>query len=58
MNFYLNILNYRIESLRESLHNLICNNELTDSNVVLCSQELDKLLVKYEMLKSTYNHAA
>lgn len=37
-----------IEILRKKLHFLILYKELTDDEVVICSQELDKLLVKYE----------
>ena len=37
-----------IKSLHEKLCLLIENKELTNIEVVICSQELDKLLVKYE----------
>jgi len=37
-----------IESLREKLCMLIQNKELTDIKVVICSKELDKLIVQYE----------
>jgi len=37
-----------IESLREKLCMLIQNKELTDIQVVICSKELDKLIVQYE----------
>lgn len=40
-----------IEILRKKLHFLILYKELTDDEVVICSQELDKLLVKYEKNK-------
>ncbi|GIM28374.1 hypothetical protein CPJCM30710_10400 [Clostridium polyendosporum] len=36
-----------IENLREILCFLVVNKELTDVEVVLCSQELDKLLIEY-----------
>lgn len=39
----------KIESLRNKLHFLILIKELTDIEVVDCSQELDKLLVQYEV---------
>lgn len=39
-----------IEDLRKKLHLLILDKELTDDEVVICSQELDKLLTKYEKL--------
>jgi hypothetical protein len=41
-------LKNNIERLRKELHFLILNKELTDIQVVICSQELDKLLVQYE----------
>lgn len=37
-----------IESLRERLYLLLQNRDLTDIRVVVCSQELDRLLVQYE----------
>jgi hypothetical protein len=37
-----------IESLRGKLVLLLENKELTDIEVVICSQELDKLLLQYE----------
>ena len=37
-----------IESLRDKLALLLENKELTDIEVVICSQELDKLIVQYE----------
>lgn len=37
-----------IESLREKLCMLIQSKELTDIQVVICSKELDKLIVQYE----------
>lgn len=42
-----NLIN-SIEDLREKLCSLIVNKELIDAEVVLCSQELDKLLLEYE----------
>ena len=41
-------LRNNIESLRERLCRLIETKELTDSQVVVCSQQLDELLVQYE----------
>lgn len=40
-----------IEVLRKKLHSLIVDKKLTDDDVVICSQELDKLLLKYERNK-------
>lgn len=48
MRFIINDILETIENLREILHFLIINKELTDIQVVLCSQELDKLLIHYE----------
>ena len=39
-----------IEVLRKKLYNLLLNKELTDFNVILWSQELDILIIKYEQL--------
>ena len=39
---------YNIESLRDKLALLLENKELTDIEVVICSQELDELIVQYE----------
>lgn len=41
-------LKNNIESLREELYLLLENKESTDIEVVICSQELDELLVKYQ----------
>lgn len=40
-------LRNNIESLRERSYLLFQNKDLTDIRVVVCSQELDKLLVQY-----------
>lgn len=37
-----------IEKLRKELYVLLDYKNLTDIKVVICSQELDKLLVQYE----------
>jgi hypothetical protein len=39
-----------IENLRNKLYRLLDNKELTDTKVVVCSQELDKVLVEYEKM--------
>lgn len=44
----MNELRKNIEELRENLCMLIENKELIDSQVVMCSQELDDLLVEYQ----------
>lgn len=38
----------KIERLREQLCFLLLSKELTDIEVVNCSQELDKLIVQYQ----------
>lgn len=43
----MNDLMENIENLREILCFLIVNKERTSIEVVLCSQELDKLLIQY-----------
>lgn len=55
MDFTLEALKEKIEFIRESLLKLISYNELTDTSVVNCSQELDNLLTEYEMLKKKYH---
>lgn len=47
----MNNLKSSIEILRKKLHFLILDKKLTDYEVVICSQKLDKLLVKYEKEK-------
>ncbi len=42
-----NLIN-NIEDLRQKLCNIIANKDLTDAEVVLCSEELDKLLLECE----------
>lgn len=44
----MNKLRRDIEELRENLCLLIENKELIDNEVVMCSQELDDLLVQYQ----------
>ena len=41
-------LKNNIESLRDKLGLLLEDKELTDIEVVICSEELDKLLIEYE----------
>jgi hypothetical protein len=52
MNPELKILNLEIDKARTILYKLTNNKSLTDSNVVFCSQKLDKLLNKYHELLS------
>ena len=49
MNYSLNVMNNLIESKRTLLCKLIAEKNLTDDCVVICSQELDELLVMYEV---------
>ncbi|WP_231247601.1 aspartyl-phosphate phosphatase Spo0E family protein [Clostridium botulinum] len=44
----MSILENRIQTCRENLHNLLYCHSLTDDIVVDCSRKLDKLLVEYE----------
>ncbi|OFI05576.1 Spo0E like sporulation regulatory protein [Clostridium acetireducens DSM 10703] len=52
MNTNLVLLGKKIENMRNELHKLIYENDLTDNCVVKYSQKLDKLLVQYEYLKN------
>jgi hypothetical protein len=44
----LKILNKEINNVKESLYILMTDNKLTDTNVVECSQKLDKLILEYQ----------
>lgn len=44
-------LKKNIEKTRRELYFLLDSKEPTDNSVVICSQKLDKLLVKYEIIK-------
>jgi hypothetical protein len=44
----MSVLRDQIESLREKLSILALCKELTDIEVIICSRELDKLIVQYE----------
>jgi hypothetical protein len=48
MRFIMTNLINNIEDLRQKLCNIIANKDLTDAEVVLCSEELDKLLLECE----------
>ena len=63
MNFTLYLLKIRIENCRDRLQYLLSLNKPTYPTVVKCSQELDKLIVKYENViinnkKLTYKKAS
>lgn len=58
MNFELAALILKIEHYRNALYSLIGNKDLTDPNVVLCSQKLDKLLTRYEQMRTYIEPAA
>lgn len=54
MEYKLQILKDNIEKLRNLLYNLLKSNKrLTDENVVVCSQQLDRLLVEYEKYRNS-----
>lgn len=44
-------LDKQINSLKETLYILMAYNNITDDNVVKCSQKLDKLIVEYQKQK-------
>ncbi|WP_331274959.1 aspartyl-phosphate phosphatase Spo0E family protein [Clostridium botulinum] len=50
MAYKMSILENRIQTCRENLHNLLYCHSLTDDIVVDCSRKLDKLLVEYEKI--------
>ncbi|SKA72819.1 Spo0E like sporulation regulatory protein [Clostridium sp. USBA 49] len=54
MELQIQILSKKIDNLRSILYGLISSNNLTDKSVVKCSQQLDKLLVEYEICKKNY----
>lgn len=63
MNFTLYLLKIRIERCRDRLLYLLSLNKPTYPDVVNCSQKLDKLIVKYEIIvikdkKLTYKKAS
>jgi len=56
-NTYLINLENEIEYMKDTLNYIILNNSLTDALVVSYSQKLDKLIVKYELIKCQNNGA-
>ncbi|EDS77430.1 conserved hypothetical protein [Clostridium botulinum C str. Eklund] len=50
----IHLLENKIQTCRESLHNLLYQYPLTDDVVVNCSHKLDKLLVEYEKNMALY----
>lgn len=44
----LNTLEVKINDLKETLYMLMKGNNLTDKDVVKCSQKLDKLILEYQ----------
>lgn len=52
----MNELEIIIEELRERLNELVLYRKLTNEEVIVCSQKLDILLVKYEKNKKYYIH--
>lgn len=49
------ILSKNIEKLRDKLNLLLSKKDPTDTVVINCSQELDRLLVEYERSRLLYN---
>jgi Spo0E like sporulation regulatory protein. len=47
-------LDKEINNLKETLYILMTYNNLTDENVVECSQKLDKLIVEYQSQKNFF----
>ena len=48
----LKTLDVEINRLKETLYILMNRNDLTDKNVVECSQKLDELILKYQKRKN------
>lgn len=48
----LKTLDVEINNLKETLYILMNRNNLTDENVVECSQKLDELILKYQENKN------
>lgn len=51
-----NVIESRIEDLRNKLNCLICNNKLTDDVVIRYSEELDKLILKYIYINKQFTN--
>lgn len=47
-------LDQEINSLKETLYILMAYNNLTDNNVVECSEKLDKLIVEYQKQETLF----
>ncbi|WP_206154863.1 aspartyl-phosphate phosphatase Spo0E family protein [Clostridium muellerianum] len=52
MNINLKILDLQINYLKETLYVLLKCKELTNQDVVKCSEKLDKLILEYERLRN------
>ena len=51
----INVLNKKINSLKQMLYMLMDEKNLTDVHVVECSQKLDKLILEYQRHKNFTN---
>lgn len=58
MNIKLYIIKIQIESLRSILHLLLNFKKTTDNVVISCSQQLDKIIVKYYKIKANSDKSA
>ncbi|WP_246577792.1 aspartyl-phosphate phosphatase Spo0E family protein [Clostridium psychrophilum] len=58
MNIKLRIIKILLESLRSILHFLLNFKKPTDRIVIFCSQQLDKVIVKYHKAKYTSGKVA
>jgi len=58
MNIKLKIIKIQIELLRNILNNLLKFKKPTDKIVISCSQQLDKVIVKYYDFKFTSDNRA
>jgi len=58
MNIKLKIIKIQLESLRNIMHILLKFKKPTDKIVISCSQQLDKVIVKYYEFKLTSDNRA
>ncbi|EFG86391.1 aspartyl-phosphate phosphatase Spo0E family protein [Clostridium carboxidivorans] len=53
MNIDLKILDLEINYLKETLYMLLNCKEITNTDVIHCSEELDKLILEYEKIRKS-----
>lgn len=53
MNIDLKILDLEINYLKETLYMLLNCKKITNTDVIQCSEELDKLILEYEKIRKS-----